>query len=379
VVALCGVHNPLESTTQPDDRAYFEQARAIADAWNRGEYPDLSRKGSPPYLGTLHTGYQRVLASVFFIAGDNPSAGVGLNVLSAAFLPLLLFAAIHGLKSMEQEGSATEGLSQRSARTAALLAAVYPSTGYWSSWILKDVLLATMFVAALALVIDSVRLKRPGLAAGALMATGFLLVLRAYAALALLAGVAAYALSLMPRRVVLQAACGIAVIAIATSYTATGGDYMSQLVHSLSLQLPDSATTVASSVQYFLSSVPRMLLAPYAWVKAFGPNPQYGLYPGMWFLYLIVYPLAICGFWGAVRTNNLPCAIPLGAWCASALILVIAYGGDAPRQRLYLDMIAIGFAGLGITTSGKRLVFAAWFLGLISFAVVQLVSLQIRY
>jgi hypothetical protein len=99
----------------------------------------------------------------------------------------------------------------------------------------------------------------------------------------------------------------------------------------------------------------------------------------MWFLYLIVYPLAICGFWGAVRTNNLPCAIPLGAWCASALILVIAYGGDAPRQRLYLDMIAIGFAGLGITTSGKRLVFAAWFLGLISFAVVQLVSLQIRY
>ena len=74
-LAVLGYHNPLLDPDPHDDLQYLVRGRAIAEAWQSGFYPELSLRGSLPYLGTLHTGYERALATVFLIAPRAPASG----------------------------------------------------------------------------------------------------------------------------------------------------------------------------------------------------------------------------------------------------------------------------------------------------------------
>lgn len=375
VAYLCGLNNPELNPHSLDDATYLHQARAIAREWKSGHFPVLSAKGSALYyVGSLHTGYQRLLAGIFSVWEADYRLGIWLNFISVALIPTFTYWAVYLLlcRHSSLETAARGGIR------GACLAAFYPSLGYWASWLLKDVVLATIFTASLAAALDCF-VRKSFLAPFFLIAGLYALILfRAYAAWALVAGVIVYGLSIMPRRQVLASLIILMIAAVLASYTESGGFYFRQLGHSLGELLPSYVRTLPQSLAYFLGSIPRLMLSPYAWVKARVDQPMYEVYPGMWWLYGLVYPLAFAGLWQLGRWDVRAAIIPFVAWAASAAILIIAYGGNAPRQRLYLDTIFIVLAGCGTVASHRRLFFGLWFAFLALYITIHLTTLDLR-
>lgn len=373
---LVGFHDPVPPT-QLDDHRYYANSKAIAEVWHTGFFPDLAAKGSSEYyLGTLHTGYERVLATMFYLCGARAWLAIALNVGCLAVMPLLLYLLGLQLFSNLTEPRAAD----KAARNAAVLGALYPGPVYWSGWVVRDLLIAACFLASLVLVLDFLRFRRLSMLAGFLLAAWFLWSLRAYAALSIFAGLFLYFLAVVPPRIAIWGMVYAAIGVFAVTCTETGERHMAQLTFSLGEFLPDQTRTIPGTVVYLAAGLRKLLLAPYAWVpKAFGELPAYGLYPGMWFLYLIVYPLALAGGWLAVRRNHLLTCIPVACLLSGAGVFLLSYGGDAPRQRVYLEMLLISYAGLGTTAPRRRVFFIACYAVLFVFAVVQFISLYRRF
>jgi hypothetical protein len=380
VAAANGLRDPEHYALSLDDATYHRQAKAIAEAWRSGLFPQLSLKGSAPYyIGSLHTGYQRLLAGVYYVAGSDFRLGILANFFAVMLVPLFVFRAISTTVGAPEQTATQTPAAERDALAGAWLAALYPGLGYWSAWLLKDVVLAMLFIAGVAAALDLLVHKRAdvGLCLGALLYG--LGICRAYAALSLVGGMVVYILARLPRRLSSWGLVGLLLGAVLFGYTETGGAYVRQLVYSLAELIPGEVRTPAQAFFLIVRGFPRLFLAPYAWVKAYGPNPTYGLYPGMWWLYLIVYPLAAAGLFRLGRQNVLPATVPLVAWALSAYLLLISYVGDAPRQRLYLDMVMCVFAGCGRTEPRRRLFFAAWYGCLGAYIAVHLATLKWRY
>ncbi len=372
VLAVWGMRDPQSS---PDPRQFLVEARAVADSWRGGVFPELYRKGSLPYLGTMHTGYQRVLAGLFYVGGDRVSLGIGLNAFCVALLPMLVCLATRTLLA----GSGSES---RASLAAATLCAAYPAFLFWAAWLHKDILLVLVFLMAVVLLLDALHRGSPAAAAGFFLVTGFCITLRAYAGLSLLVAGCAYGVALLPRRRVLWALVyGILVLGLLV-YTTRGGRMAGQLLASAGALLPDEVRTQAQALRSFAAGIPRLLLGPYGWVRAFevrGQENYYGLYPGMWFLYLLVYPLAIAGFWECLRGNRLLAVVPVTCVVIAALLFLMTYGGMAFRQRLYLEPFLLMLAGAGWGAPRLRWIAGAWYGGLFLFAAVQLATLSVRY
>lgn len=373
---FAGLHNPETCPLSLDDATYLAQAKAIADAWESGFFPVLSAKGSAAYyIGSLHTGYQRLLAGLFFLFGSDFRLGIFVNYVAALLLPVFLFSGIRTLIKTHMSSVAAE----KAAIRGAWLLALYPSTGYWASWLLKDVVLAMLFAASLAAILDFAQRLRPEhlLYFGTCcFAVG---IFRAYAALAILAGIVSYLLAKLPRQVSVYGLLIFGFALMMLSYTDFGSAYFRQLVYSLGELLPDSIRTPKQGMIYVLTGLPRLLLSPYAWVRARVENPMYELYPGMWWLCLVVYPLAILGLIRLAQWNVQLAAIPFVAWFCSAMILILAYGGAAPRQRLYLDIIMFVFAGCGAAERPpSRIPVFVWYAVLAIYAIIHLLTLDLR-
>lgn len=392
IATTAGIHNPLRVPEKSDDYDYFVQAQSIAEAWRNGLFPELTRKGSLPYLGTLHTGYQRILASAFLILGSHVWVGMLLNAAALAFLPLMAYLLVSRLFSPAAFATTTPPTGSAGiltafnpnlracARAAALFCAIHPSFHYWGTWLLKDLLLTALFACALLLLVDCVLERRPVFVIGFLLVFAWVAIFRAYAALALVAGVVLYAVARLPRRAVIWSLIYLfAGLAVAT-YSTRIFDYLNQLLHSLGSLLPSHVEDVKSSILYIATGLPRLLLGPYAWIRAYGPLPQYGLYPGMWFLYLLIYPLSLCALIRTIRLNHVTGILPIGAFASSAFIFLLAYGGDAPRQRLYLEFILICYAAYGWgAVERRKWYFIAWYALVFLFAAVQYSTLHLRY
>ncbi|MCX7625544.1 MAG: hypothetical protein N2Z21_04965 [Candidatus Sumerlaeaceae bacterium] len=375
VAYICGLKNPELNLSSLDDATYLRQARAIAQEWKLGHFPPLSAKGSALYyLGSLHTGYQRLLAAVFYLFGADYRWGIWLNFLASALIPTFIYWAVYLLLHQRS----TREVATRAGLRGAWMAAIYPSFGYWASWLLKDVVLATIFVASLAAALDTIVRRR--VLALLFLSAGLcaLFLFRAYAGWALVAGLVGYGLSIIPRRLVLASFVTLLGAAVLFSYTETGGFYIRQLGYSLAELIPSNVLTLPRSLIYFCTSIPRLILSPYAWVRARVEEPMYALYPGMWWLYALVYPLALAGLYHLARLDVRPATIPLVAWAASAAILIIAYGGNAPRQRLYLDSIMIVFAACGSLGRQRWQFFGLWFVLLSVYITIHLVTLDLR-
>ncbi|MBX7247062.1 MAG: hypothetical protein K1X53_16305 [Candidatus Sumerlaeaceae bacterium] len=376
VVTAFGYHNPEVHYVMLDDYQYLLEGRAISKAWSEGFYPALSLKGTLPYLGTLHTGYQRALACAFYLFGGKPLAAIAFNVFCISLIPAVgylmgLTLAVSG----RGKSNDAEGTDYTIPRAAALLASLNLCYAYWGTWILKDCFLSLVFAVALVQSMDFLFSRRilPGL--GCILMIPIVATVRVYSAAFLVVGGAAYVLSLVPRRYV---SIGVATAAIAlalVTYSDRGGTYVAQLMHSLTTLLPAEAKTTTGSIKYFAAGVPRLLLAPYAWVKAIGPNPLYGLYPGMWFLYLVVYPLGFAGLHLAARRNNLLVIVPFVTLALAWMLRLLTFAGDSPRQRLYTEVILTTFAAIGIVNPQRKRWVAAWYGFLILFAAAQLISL----
>jgi hypothetical protein len=368
-----GFHNPLQQTTRFDDYEYYLRAQAIASAWGHGFYPHLSLKGARPYIGSLHTGYERLLGLFFLIGGPGILPGAILNMLCLVFLPLFAcFSAFALWPTSSKELSLP-------AFAAAALCVLHPGFYYWANWLHKDSLVLLLFAASYYFVARTISERRPLMATGFLACFAMLCITRAYCGFALAAGMIAYAISYVPRRFVVFCASLILLIVFAVSYSTSGGDYISQLLFSISLKLPADANSSFKSLIYFATGIPRLLLGPYGWIRAYGEFPQYGLYPGMWFLYLFVYPLAAAGIFRAFSDDHRQSIIPLVAFSLSALVFLLAYGGDAPRQRIYLEYILIVYAAHGISHKRIGWYALAIYASIALFAIVQFATLQSRY
>jgi hypothetical protein len=376
---LTGWHDPLHYKLSLDDATYYVQAKAIAEAWRQHFYPVLHAKGSEPYyIGSLHTGYQRLLAAIFFLVGPSFRFGICMNIIAVCLIPIFAYRATWILLS-SCGNEADTGALEKGAFFAALLAAIYPAYGYWSSWLLKYVILAVLYAISTTVLLDLKRSpKRLEFYAFAAVALTSLGLFRVYSALSVMMGAIVYVLAIIPRKWTVALVLSLALSIIITSYSDSGGLFLSQLLYSLGTLLPESVKTIPDSLLYFAQGIPRLLLAPYAWVKAHGPAPMYELYPAMWVLYLVGYPMCLLGFLELFRRNVRLAAIPLIAWFSSALILLMAYGGDAPRQRLYMDFVVFVLAGCGILAKRRHLAFLLCYTIIAIFAAIQLLTLHRR-
>ncbi len=382
VFMVSGLHNPMTFPYSLDDATYHAQAQAIAEVWRQGEFPVLSAKGSPPYyIGSLHTGYQRLLATLYYLLGADYRWGILANLVAVALIPLFVYRStlVMTKGGSNRHSAVTNQLSERNAVASAWFIALYPNLGYWSSWLLKDVILTLLFVATLGALLDVMIRRRFHVLIYCVAGWTGLATFRAYAALSLAVGVAFYLLALLPRRLAVWGGMALLIGVVLYGYSDSGNAYYSQLWYSLAQLLPESVGTPQEAVRHILVALPRLFLAPYAWVKAMSDVPIYEVYPGMWWLYLVAYPLAGAGLFRAARMNLLPAIIPLVAWAMSAYLLMLSYGGDAPRQRLYLDAVMAIFAGLGYGCRSWRPFTAMWLWLLLAYICLHLLSVGWRY
>lgn len=372
VLAIWSYHDPRSSVPRIDDYQYFVESSAIAEAWKAGWYPQLSQKGSLPYIGSMHTGYQRVLASLYYVAGARMWIGFALNVICIAVLPALVYLLTAQLFPISTSARFT------TPRLAAALTALHPAYAYWVRWMYRDIVLAAVFIACLILITDFLRTRRPLAGVLFLFALMYLTLLRAYSGLGLAAGVALYALAHVPRRIAFWTALYGLLVLLLVSYSFVGSRYFAQLNHSIVTLVPEEAATFKGSLLYFAKGIPRLALAPYGWVRATVQDPQYGMYPGMWMLYLVLYPAGLIGFVWAARNNHLLTLPLLGTAATTALLVLMAYEGDMTRRRLWLETALIPYAAHGLMQPRRARYFIGWYILLALLVSAQLISLKLR-
>ncbi len=359
-----------------DDHNYFREAKAIAGAWGAGEYPEIGLKGSPPYLGTLHTGYHRPLSTLFLIFGSSTICGLLLNAVCAACFPLFCALISRYLWSPDSEGGA-DTLRSDYGLIAGILAALHPTQFYWASYLMKDTYVAFVFLAGLTLVLGAYRRKSTRLAVGALFVLPYMFTVRAYTAMGVVAGAALLPFMRLKRKILIRsAAIGALFLVLIGAYTTGGNAIFRQLRDSFLALAPPDIGTPSQLLLGMAAGIPRLFLAPYAWLILPEPTPMYGMYPGMWYFYLLIYPLAFAGLYQVVRKNISAAVVPLAVLGLSALIFLSAvYQGEASRQRFSLEFILIVFAAYGMRNFSR-----AWAFTILSleaaFAVGQVLSLR---
>ena len=377
-LAVFGYDYPASS----DPKDFMAQSAALSDAWRGGWYPAISQKGSLPFMGTLHTGYQRVLALLFLATGPRAGTAIFLNGLCLAWIPVAVFQMARELWWGALDASEPTQPANRSRyapHVAAALIAVYPTLFFWGRFVLKDVLLTAVFVTAAWVLLRALRRWSVLDVAVFFCLALFCTSLRAYAGLSLFMAAGVYGVALLPRRWVFATiAWSIIIVGLAT-YTGSLGATLSQLWSSAIYLLPEGSTSTAASLQAMAIGVPRLLLGPYAWVLALRPeemfNTLYGLYPGMCMLYLVVYAPAAAGLWVAMRTNHMRSILPVICIAVAALLFLVSYGGLAMRQRLYLEPFLFCYAGVGWTRGRLGRWLTVWYVALFLFASGHLLSL----
>lgn len=367
-------YNPAADTFWHDDHDYFRQAGEIAEAWKAGFYPDLTLKGSPPYLGTLHVGYHRALAAMFMLLGRSTLAGLLLNALCAAAIPLLMGLCARYLWPIADK---KKWNWKDPAFAAAAAAALHPNQFYWGGFLLKDVFTAFTVLATLATVLGACQKRKVTLAVASLMLLPFLFSVRAYAALSIVAGVGMLPLLRLTRR---QAAwCaggGLVLLIMLCEYTLSGSALFNQLLASLVALASAKSMSAMQLILQTLASVPRLFLSPYAWLIYPDLRSLTQLYPGMWYMYVLIWPLVFSGLASALWQNRSIAVIPLAVFGLAALIfLSSAYAGNATRQRYYLEYIAILFAVFGLQKPNWWWIAGIWIAEL-AFGVGQVIALM---
>lgn len=368
----------ISGTYWRDDFNYYVQSAAIADSWRQGSFPDIWKYGSPPYLGTLHVGYHRPLAALFFVTGPSTLVGLLLNALCASMLPLLAAMASRYLWVLDLNNSQRVSVSIKNdpVVATALLTALHPNQFYWSAYLMKDMFLAFVFLVVLVITLGAWRRRSLAFVTAGLLLLPYLFTVRTYTALSVVAGAALYPALHLKRLAFIQwVTAGIIVLAMLFAYTSTGLILYRQMTASAAALGPHLQTDSLLLLKQMAAGVPGLFLAPYAWLKFQEPSPMYGLYPGMWYLYLLVYPVGFAGLYAAIRTNVKLAIVPIVVvGFASLIFLVSTFGGNASRQRFYLEYVMIIFAGYGLKHPNKW-----WFMGIllaeVAFAIGQVLSL----
>ncbi len=372
ILLIFGYIAPDANSKYSDDAMYYRESAFLSEVWRDFDFPDITRKGSLPYLGTLHTGYHRILALFMLVFGQHYFVGILLNL---CVLPLIVLSVWCAMRLLTQDLTFADGYSSsRLATVAVVLAVLHPSLYSWIRCVLKDSCTLCVFLITLSLILYALKTRRLLPVVSSLLMLSFLFIYRFYAGVILLLSVLAYVLSFVNTRKLFYYLVLICLLLLWLSY--------STMLNNLLLQFRDSAFSMMPNVGYspwvglkwFTVSIPRFFLAPYAWIKADTNAPIYYQYPGMWYLYLLIYPLAILGCITLFKQNAKLWTLVLVTLFLHYYLFTVVFCGDVTRQRFYLEYLFIFLAAVGIMSRHKKPAFlTVW--GIIGiFAIIQTIS-----
>jgi hypothetical protein len=323
-----------------DDASYDRWGREIASRWRAGERPALSGEFE---LGSLHTGYYRLVAAVYLVVGPRPLLILALNLVACALLPIALY-----FLALEFSGKPV-------ARRAAWLGALYPAFWFHSAFLMRDVWIALFFLASLAVYFDLRRHpEHPRKAQAwrlvclcAFLAQLFLL--RYYAVAFLAAAWALHELTLgQKRKRALLGALLAAVLALALRAIPQVAALEDWLVQGFTWAIPAELDTWQAGLTRFAEGLVKFFLAPFAWATKGGYTVDYFLWPGQWVLYILLLPFGLWGMAHTARRGPTDGFLLLFPFIAASFCFALAYSGSAPRQRMFLDALLIVFAALAL-------------------------------
>ena len=348
----------------PDEGSYDVFSEKIAGDWHAGVFPELWKD---TYLGTLHTGYYRILAAVYYVLGHRRFVAILLNVLAASLVPVLLYFL--GLRLINERG----------ARWAALLGVVHPSFWFWNAFLIKDAFHIVFFLFLLWVLLRLVeRVNYVDLLA-ALGGVFFLSLLRVYSSATLVATLVAYLMFFAPRkRWYWIAAVGLVVLLLAGRVVFYVRSYEDQIIYSFLNMLPDEISNHWRLAKHLVRGIPRFVLAPYAWYFSGTYDVHYFLYPGQWVLYLVILPFALKGCAVVLREDRREWFFLLFPIVVSCFVFLLAFRGSVPRQRLSLEALFILMAAMGLQRKGSKGVVVSWYVFFGLFVTVHIISLFVR-
>jgi hypothetical protein len=349
----------------PDEKSYHVLSSMVAENWREGNFPPLTRD---IWLGTLHTGYYRMLASLYYLFGEHSWLGLSMNALMSSLLVFLIF--IMG----------SSALDKRMGMMAAVLAALYPSFIFWSGFLLKDTVHTTFFVLALC---GCWNLRKGYKDVSALAFVGavyMLFILRAYSAMIICVTFGVYLMIFSRRRkIYIAAGAWLVLVYLFARLNYNVHEIEKQMIYSLLNVIPDSCNRVMNSLKYFGLGAPKLLYAPYGWVFAPYFDIHYLLYPGQWLRYIFIIPLAVAGTYHVIKEDRREYFLMLFPIVLNYLIFLLAYEGSVPRQGLHLEPILIILALFGCQRKLSRWYFIIYYLLLAAFIVIHLISIRGYY
>jgi len=340
-----------------DDKSYHSWSANIAERWHQGEMP---RVWTDAEVGTLQTGYYYFVSGIYYVFGANPFLPLFLNPFLGALLCILVYrlAQIVFHDNMETR--------------SVILVACNPVFWFWSSFVLKDTLLTLFFILTLVLYLEY-RLSRNALRLFFFcLASYFLALLRIHSLFAVVLTILVYELMIPAGKKRVLVFCFLSVvIALVGRYFTLVRDIEDQIVYSFLNALPDAGRTHLGALKYIIKGIPRLFLAPYAWVFADYFTAQYFLYPGQWFLYLYVLPFAVSGAVQIVKENRTICLFILFPIIVKGSLYLMVLSGSAQRHMVELMPLITILAAYGIKKRLTQKFMILYFGCLIGFMLVQ--------
>ena len=287
-----------------DEFGYDNYSWAIALEWKAGNFPPL---WTDQYLGTLHTGWNRILAFLYYLLGHKPWLGAGVNVVAGVLLVPLVFLATREIFQTGREKQQKETLPLKKPLlaqqlkelfksspefSAAGITTIYFGFAFWSGFLLRDMILTAMFLASIFLILRIYKKRKPWDILALVLILHGLSILRVYSVGFLLAGPIVYFLFFhrYKKRAWIVLGAGV-LLMLGARILIPIRDYQDQLLYSFLNNLPDEGKTSLGSVLFCVRGIPRFFLSPYAWYVSPGaPVIEYMLYPGQWLLYLLIIP-----------------------------------------------------------------------------------------
>ena len=300
----------------PDEVGYDRVGRMLASAWHAHDSIDVA---SASVAGTRDIGYFLFVGAIYYVV---PS----LLVLSLCNAVVSGFSAYFAGRIGEHFGVGS---------AAAWLVALYPTAIFWGSTGLKDGLLATLFLASVALAFEGPSLRVLAVSVALISAT--FLIRPVLAGMAMCIQIAALAPIVVRahhgRVVALLGLAGFAWMVVNVGLPAYHAEQA-------------TATAVAGGVaisNLSLSGLVRGLLGPFPW--SYGPGVSAvgeAQYPGQVMLILLL-PAACVGGWEALRRGTFTMRAVVGACFFYILIYqsVSEFSEGFFRQRFDVELILL--------------------------------------
>jgi hypothetical protein len=123
----------------------------------------------------------------------------------------------------------------------------------------------------------------------------------------------------------------------------------------------------------------KFFLAPFAWIMPREFDIHILLFPGQWFLYLIIFPFALRGLLESFKKDNKQVLVLILPVIFSLYLFLMVYEGNVPRQRLFLEALLICLAAYGMRQPPRMKFFISYYALFMAVIIIHLITIAIRY